>query len=107
MKYIYNARSLPPIESAQLRRLDEAAERLIRKLKAINPGELPFSDDAKEGVSRAQKDMVGMMKKYVHLMSWVLHPETSFESLVLVDYGGGIGLLSCLGKEAGDSLCGV
>jgi 2-polyprenyl-3-methyl-5-hydroxy-6-metoxy-1,4-benzoquinol methylase len=101
MKYIYNLKSLPPIAPGQLRELDEAAERLIKKLKAINPGKLPLSDDAKESVIRVQKDLTGVMKKYVHLMSWALYPQPNREGLVLVDYGGGIGILSCLGREAG------
>src|SRR5882757_5057182 len=99
MRHIYNSKSLAPLDPEILRRLDDAATRLIEKVAKIDCQRAPFTPSGKETVARVKNEVAGTIKKYVHLMSWALHPGSISENMVLVDYGGGLGLLSCLGKE--------
>jgi 2-polyprenyl-3-methyl-5-hydroxy-6-metoxy-1,4-benzoquinol methylase len=101
MRYIYNAKSLPPIGPELLKRLDAAATRLAKKLADTNIAQLPLSDYGKENVAEFQHKAGETIKKYVHILAWLLFPETVQLPEIFVDYGGGHGLLGGLAKEAG------
>lgn len=101
MQYIYNWASLPPIASEELKRLDSAAARLATRLKAADPAKLPLSDYGKDTVALLRERVDETLKKYVHLLAWVLYPVCPNGHDAIVDYGGGHGLLACLAKEAG------
>lgn len=101
MRYIYNAKSLPPIQRTRLQKLDEAAVRLAKKIADLKVPQLPLSDYGKENVAEFQEKSEEAIKKYVHILAWLLFPESDSGPEVFVDYGGGHGLLGGLAKEAG------
>ena len=101
MRYIYNAKSLPPIQHARLQKLDEAATRLAKKIAGLNIAQLPLSDYGKENVAEFQEKAEEAIKKYVHILACLLFPEAGSGPEVFVDYGGGHGLLGGRAKEAG------
>ena len=101
MRYIYNAKSLPAIRREQLQKLDDAAKRLAKKIADTNVAQLPLSDYGKENVADFQRKAEETIKKYVHILAWLLFPESAKSSEMFVDYGGGHGLLGGLAKEAG------
>lgn len=103
MRYIYNSKSLPPIPRARLQKLDEAAARLAKKIADLNVGQLPLSVYGKENVADFQSKAEETIKKYVHILAWLLFPESVAGPEIFVDYGGGHGLLGGLAKEAGFS----
>lgn len=101
MHYTYNRASLPPIASESLERLNGAAARLATRLMAADPAMLPLSEYGKETVALLRERIDETLKKYVHILAWVLHPTCPNEHDAIVDYGGGHGLMACLAKEAG------
>ncbi len=101
MRYIYNQQSLPPIDPGRWRSLDEAAGRLVKKIEAVNVQQLSLSAYSREILEGFRTKAGEMIKKYVHIMAWLLYPELPGGPQSFVDYGGGHGLLSCLAKEAG------
>jgi hypothetical protein len=101
MRYIYNQKSLPTIGAGCRRNLDEAAGRLVKKIEAVNAQQLPLSAYGRETLEGFQTSAGEIIKKYVHIMAWLLYPELPGGHHSFVDYGGGHGLLSCLAKEAG------
>ncbi len=103
MRYIYNRKSLPAIDPSRLHNLDSAADRLIKKLRATNAESLPLTAYGKETLKDFQSKAEETIKKYVHILAWLLAPNSLVRHQSLVDYGGGHGVLSCLAKEAGFS----
>lgn len=103
MRYIYNQKSLPPVDLGRLRKLDEAADRLVNKIEAAKAVQLPLSPYGREIFADFQKKTEETIKKYVHIVAWLLYPDLPGGHQAFVDYGGGHGLLSCLAKEAGFS----
>ena len=103
VKYIYNQRSLPPIDPACLLKLDEAAERVVQKLQALNARMLPLSDEGKQWVLNMQMESTEIMKKNLHLVAWALYPNCDFKNMVFVDHGGAFGLVSFFAKQLGFS----
>lgn len=101
MRYIYNAGSLPRVRRERLEQLDAAAARLAHKLAALDIAKTPLSDYGKENVAEFQGKAEETIKKYVHILAWILFPESGGEVAAFVDYGGGHGLLGGLAKEAG------
>lgn len=102
-QYIYNSRAVPPIEAASLARLVGAAGRLAEKYRRLPIDALDISDHTRISLKDAAGTIDELMTKYVHLLAWLEHPRKFARAEVLIDYGGGHGLLSCLGKEAGYS----
>lgn len=101
MRYIYNAKSLPPLRREQLQILDDAAARLARKIAAMDIAQLPLSEYGRENVGEFRHKAVETIKKYVHILAWLQFPESAKDLEMFVDYGGGHGLLGALAKEAG------
>jgi len=101
MKYIYNQHSLPPLNRDCLLKLDEAAERVVQKLQALNARTLPLSDEGRQWVLNMQKESAEVMKKNLHLMAWALYPNCDFRNIVFVDHGGAFGLVSFFAKQLG------
>jgi 2-polyprenyl-3-methyl-5-hydroxy-6-metoxy-1,4-benzoquinol methylase len=101
MRYIYNQKSLPPIDSGRRRSLDESAGRLVKKIEAVSAQQLPLSAYGRETLEDFRTKAAETIKKYVHTLAWLLYPELPGGHQSFVDYGGGHGLLSCLAREAG------
>lgn len=85
----------------RLRRLDAAAEKLTTRLRAIDSTRLSLSNYGCDDLVNFQQKAGAALKKYVHLLAWVMHPDLPGEHEAFVDYGGGHGLLSCLAKTVG------
>ena len=103
MRYIYNHKSLPPLDSNSLRNLDGAAGRLMRKIEAVKAEQVPLSAYGRQTLQDFQTEAEETVNKYVHIMAWLLYPDLPGGHQAFVDYGGGHGLLSCLAREAGFS----
>lgn len=101
MRYIYNRKSLPPLDSSKVRSLDDAAGRLVKKIEAAKAEELALSTYGRDILKDFQTKTAETIKKYVHILAWLLYPDLPGGHQAFVDYGGGHGLLSCLAKEAG------
>lgn len=101
MQYSYNPRSLPALAPTLLRSLDEAAQRLGRKIEALDLHKLPISPYGRENVEEFRGKAEATIKKYLHLMAWALFPELPGGRETFVDYGGGHGFFACLAREAG------
>lgn len=101
MRSIYNLRSLPRLQPGRLRNLFGAADRLSRKISDLDVRRLPLSAYGREDVSKVQRQVEDVIRKYVHILAWSQFPEYSIVPDIFVDYGGGHGLFGCLAKEAG------
>jgi hypothetical protein len=99
MKYIYNRKSLPPLDLNILERLDRAASTLADKLQAIHADQLPVSGHFKDSVRSIQRDPAACLTKYFHLLAWSLHPQGASGKMAFIDYGAGHGLMACLAKQ--------
>jgi len=100
IRHSYHDNSFPPIDERQLRQLDDAAERLLAKLKSLNVPELPLPPFLRNDAVELLKSAEETITKYVHVLAWSLYPELPRKYSAFVDYGGGYGILSCLIKEA-------
>ncbi len=82
-----------------------AAKRLHAKLHNLRLDALEISDYNKRyfGDQLVSDDILrGHLTKYGYILEWALSGiEKSIENLVLIDYGGGHGMLSLLAKETG------
>jgi 2-polyprenyl-3-methyl-5-hydroxy-6-metoxy-1,4-benzoquinol methylase len=100
IRHSYHDKSFPPIDQCQLRRLDDAAERLLTKLNSLNVADLPVPSFLRDHIVELQKTAEETVTKYVHILAWSLYPELRQKYSAFVDYGGGHGVLTCLIKEA-------
>lgn len=101
LNYCYNLKSLPPLDRAVIEKLDAAAVSLVRKVRAFDPDSVPLTDEAKTWLRSFQHEPDTTMRKYVHLMAWVLYPKVEGKNLAFIDHGGALGLMSCYAREAG------
>ncbi len=101
MKYAY----IPPMfpgDSQLFECLNAAASRLHRKLAGLNPQKLPISDYNQRYLTARISLIEGVLQLYSSLLVYAMRgTATSLSDFVLVDYGGGSGMLSYLAKEAG------
>lgn len=101
MKYMYS-NALLSARGSLLREIDLAAERLAGKLTALELGRLGISEYNQRCLGDIFRVLVDAFQRYGYLLACSLvHKEPSLEEFVLVDYGGGIGVLSLLAKELG------
>ena len=89
------------MDAELLQRLDDASGSLARKLALLDRDRLGMTEMGRTALAECQEDITGCLKKYMHLLAWVLYPEVQIRDMTLVDYGGGSGLMACLAKEAG------
>jgi len=101
MEYYYPAATLPcgrlPSDSYL-----EAASVLHRKITSIDLSTIGLSEYNQGYLQRKLKAPIAMLQLYVHLLSLsTIDTEVSLEDFVLIDYGGGSGMISLLAKEIG------
>ena len=85
-------------------KLLEAAGRLASKLSQLSLGEGALSPFASAYLEGKLKEVEPTLQRNVFLLAWALAPLLDFMEIgriVMVDYGGGVGDLSLLAKEAG------
>lgn len=79
-----------------------AKKRLKKNLKGLNINQIDISDYNKRYLSNKLKKIDGTLDTYGDLLKICFHDtELSLRDTVLVDYGGGSGILSFLAKEFG------
>jgi hypothetical protein len=101
MKYFYNFAVLPH-DRPLLARIDQAAEKLALKLQALDLIKLGISEYNQRYLGSYIKDIRGILQINTYLLAWALVDlHNPVEDCVLVDYGGGPGLLTFLAKELG------
>lgn len=100
-----NAENTGNTEGSLNRRLSKARKELYRKLTAIDLRQLGISDYNRRYLGDKITHGVAFLKIYSDLIRRAIAPlaggSISPEKFVLVDYGGGNGLLSLLAREAG------
>lgn len=101
MTYISDHMSLPT-DLELLYRIEAAARRLEAKLVDVNLGELRISEYNRRYLGSKKANARASLKLYGDLLSLCLAGAgVPLEELVVVDYGGGSGVLSLLARETG------
>ena len=101
MNFLIKSRNLPSNQTL-LKEIDLAATRLYRKLKNLDVDALHISEYNKNYFTKLLVNIKGNLQKYSYLMSFcLLRNKKSLNDFIFVEYGGGSGLFSLLGKEIG------
>lgn len=101
MKFI-SKHALLPKDNTLLNNVDEAAERLFHKLIQIDLNILNISEYNKKYLSKYFSALASILRTYCDILSCsVAFSNTPLKDFVLIDYGGGSGMLSLLAKELG------
>jgi len=99
MEFIYKHAAFPKNDRL-LKRIDEAASRLHEKIKRLHVDTLKISEYSKTYFGNHIRNLHSTLQRYAHVLAWALAgPRENPEDAVLLDYGGGTGLLSLLAKE--------
>lgn len=99
MEFIYNYALLPKNQRL-LKDINSAASRLFDKLKVLNIDTLDISDYNKVYFGEHLSSLTNSLQKYSYILSWALAKfDSPIDRFVLLDYGGGSGILSLLAKE--------
>ncbi len=101
MKYLFKWGRYPDNPDFLLK-INNAATRLYSKLQSLDLDSLDISDYNKRYFGRILFDLKASLQLRGYILAWVLHQiPHSLKDIVLVDYGGGSGLLSIFAKELG------
>ncbi len=101
LKYLYKSALLPNSETLQ-KDVNNAAERLHRRLERLDVNGLEISDYGKTYFGKQLVDIGGTLQRYAYILAWSFESHTTpRERFVFIDYGGGPGILSLLAKELG------
>ena len=101
MKLSYPHARLPHDDAAR-QAIHSAAARLYDKLNDLTIDQLDISDYNKRYLGNHLKNLTSTLQKHAYILAWSLacSPAPPAEQ-VLIDYGGGCGVLSLLAKELG------
>lgn len=101
MQYMY-PNAILPADASLIREVDLAAERLAKKLTDLDLSGLGISEYNQRYLGDTLLVLVNSLQTYSYLLTCSLaHKRSLFNEFVLVDHGGGIGILSLLAKELG------
>jgi len=99
MGFIYKHAAFPRNKDV-LKDIDGAASRLYEKIKHLAVDSLEISDYSKKYLGIHIGNLHSTLERYAHVLAWALADRYERpEDFVLLDYGGGTGLLSLLAKE--------
>jgi hypothetical protein len=102
MKFAFKYALLPKQSGKMLREVDEAAARLATKLARLKVNQLKISDYNKRYFGGTLQNITAALQLRTYLLGWALKDiSLPKKEIVLVDYGGGSGMLSLLAKEYG------
>lgn len=91
-----------PDDHALVQRIATAADGLYEKLAALDPDRLDLSDYNRKYLARYQRKLCINIQKFAYVLVWSLAGSSKrLERTVLLEYGGGSGILSLLAKECG------
>ncbi|MBT4856160.1 class I SAM-dependent methyltransferase [bacterium] len=102
MKLTYKAARLPK-NQALCEHIDIAAQRLYDKLSNFNFATINISDYNKNYLFQDHlSNLTRTLQKYSYILAWSLDAtKLPLQDVVFMEYGGGVGILSLLAKEAG------
>jgi len=104
MKFLAKNILLPEDETL-LNNINEAATRLFNKLIQLNIKTLEISEYNKKYLGRYLAALESILITYSYILAWTItNSKISIKDFVLIDYGGGSGMLSLLAKELGVGL---
>lgn len=99
MEFIYDCALLPKNQRL-LNDINSAASRLFDKLNVLDIDILDISDYNKVYLGERLSSLANSLQKYSYILSWALTKfDLPLDKFVLLDYGGGSGVLSLLAKE--------
>lgn len=102
MKFAFKYALLPKKSKKILHEIDEAAARLAAKLAKLDVNQLNISDYNKRYFGGTLQNIRAALQLRTYLLAWALKDiSLPHQEIVLVDYGGGSGMLSLLAKEYG------
>jgi 2-polyprenyl-3-methyl-5-hydroxy-6-metoxy-1,4-benzoquinol methylase len=81
--------------------INAAALRLYRKLASVDVQALDISDYSKRYLDGYRQNLRGTLQLVSHLLGLALKNGADTGDILLIDYGGGTGLLALLAREAG------
>lgn len=100
MEFIYDYAHLPKNKES-LNDINMAAKALSNKLLSINIKSLDISDYNKSYLGHHLGHLRDTLQKYSYILSWsIASANVPLDEFVFLEYGGGIGILSLLAKEA-------
>jgi 2-polyprenyl-3-methyl-5-hydroxy-6-metoxy-1,4-benzoquinol methylase len=89
-----------PDDPVLLSTIDRAAEKLHSKLRMFDVSSIGISDYNQRYFGGYLKRLHRNLRKYSFLMAWTLaYTSRPLDQFVLLEYGGGSGMLSLLGRE--------
>jgi hypothetical protein len=101
MKYFFDYARLPH-DRRLLQNVNAAADRLAQKVQSVRLEDNGFSDHCSRVLLDKRDALTAYLQIYTYILSWALHGHAGpYSRLALLDYGGGIGLISMLAKELG------
>ena len=101
MKYFYNE-TKPVKDHDILFLINQAAERLHKKFTQIDLKQLNISEYNQSYLTGKLQNPIGMLQHYSYLLALTLTSvKQPLSQVVLIDYGGGSGVLSLLAQELG------
>lgn len=101
MKYTYSY-AISPARPALRAELEGAAQRLATNLRGLNVADLGISEYQQRYLGDTFRILIDTLQTINYLLGYSLaHKDSSLKDFVLVDHGGGVGLLSLLAREAG------
>jgi len=101
VKFLY-PNILLPQEKKILRAINTAASTLNDKFNSLKIDTLSLSDYTIRYLKEYLNSLKFSLRRYTHLLAWALaYTKIPLVQFCLIDYGGGVGLLSLLAKERG------
>jgi 2-polyprenyl-3-methyl-5-hydroxy-6-metoxy-1,4-benzoquinol methylase len=101
MKYFFDHARLPA-DRPLLQGVNAAADRLARKVEALRVQDSGLSDYCCRVLLEKRRVLTAYLQIYTYILSWALHRQARpYSDLKILEYGGGIGLMSMLARELG------
>ncbi|MGB5759806.1 MAG: class I SAM-dependent methyltransferase [Acidimicrobiales bacterium] len=101
MRYVYDFAERP-VGDDVVSDINEAAGRLGSRLMELEAESLPISGLYRRILEDTQESMTIALQLFSYILTWSMRGvEKRFEDIVLIEVGGGMGMLSLLAKEVG------
>jgi hypothetical protein len=101
MSYLFKY-AIYPKKKSLLKKLNSGAKRLEDKFKSLRVDELGISDYNQRYLREKLQHLKDTLQKYAYLLAWSTADRAKpLKDFILVDHGGGCGVLSLLAKEVG------
>ena len=102
MRFWYNCARFPSGGKVLRTEINTAASRLFDKLTSLDVENLDVSEYNRRYFGRKLKNLKSALQLYSYILLWALRrSDVISDKFILLDYGGGSGMLSLLAKELG------